>query len=559
MIYKGKYLVPPSRGEQDFKQLFKRLASAGAGRPVDEHGIPKGAWTPELLARAISEITNNPDGVDTRTVQHWFQENDKGISADNIQHLARIFGADEPMAVSAWQAELTEANWRLAMRRKENRRADKKAHVDVTSSQQQVLAEGHSHDEPFGLREMRTGTGLIGIVDRMFSDSGTLNLPIAIWSGSGLLWFLTYIIGIHSITYSPLPGLVKQVGYFWSVSWNIGEMLILPVFLLLVVRQLHYWKAVGRPMLMGRDGTFCWIEKLRCFRASLWVIAVVCAVAVFLLQWVGVYLLPLLNAGKIINMVDWALVAKFRADIVSTDEAIGVSLVGFLYSGFIYWLYFNGVLLLYVMADDFNAVSSERGLATQAVGATVVEGIAYRLVYATFAGCILGIFIAVFLKLNAAYLVSSAPTMTAWLLNDAAGWNLHADERWTWLRGSPSPFFTSFLLLFISCFVFLASIVLILSGCFRMIGAVQAFASLRAKSLKMALVVVLLAASYLMIGQFHGFSLFLAVGTAAAIAALVFCHPSGEQGKAYPLSSDGSTSSGRTLLPPPKTVTKDHI
>jgi hypothetical protein len=95
LIKNGKFFLPPPRGESDFKELFKQLAAAGAGRPIASDGFPAGPWTPELLAEAISQIASNRTGVDLRTVQLWFQENDKGISNANIRWLARIFGCDE--------------------------------------------------------------------------------------------------------------------------------------------------------------------------------------------------------------------------------------------------------------------------------------------------------------------------------------------------------------------------------------------------------------------------------------------------------------------------------
>ena len=82
------------------KELFKDLAAAGVGRPVDRDGFPSGSWTPELLAEAISAIETNQDGIDLRTVQLWFQDNDKGISADNIRWLARVLGCDDHAATS---------------------------------------------------------------------------------------------------------------------------------------------------------------------------------------------------------------------------------------------------------------------------------------------------------------------------------------------------------------------------------------------------------------------------------------------------------------------------
>ncbi|WP_208863776.1 hypothetical protein [Paracoccus marcusii] len=73
LIKNGKFFVQPDAGGRDFKVLFKNLAAAGAGRPVDENGFPKGPWTADLLADAISLIDANQAGIELRTVQLWFQ------------------------------------------------------------------------------------------------------------------------------------------------------------------------------------------------------------------------------------------------------------------------------------------------------------------------------------------------------------------------------------------------------------------------------------------------------------------------------------------------------
>ena len=69
--------MAPTSSNDDFKGLFRRLAEAGAGRPTDKDGFPMGPWTPELLAEAIAQIDTNGSGVDLRTTQLWFQDNDR--------------------------------------------------------------------------------------------------------------------------------------------------------------------------------------------------------------------------------------------------------------------------------------------------------------------------------------------------------------------------------------------------------------------------------------------------------------------------------------------------
>ena len=98
------------------------MATAGVGRPVDKDGFPEGPWKPDLLAAAISQIDTNPAGIELRTVQLWFENNDKGISANNIRWLARVLGCNDPEAASAWQNELSAAQSRLVSKRRAVRR-----------------------------------------------------------------------------------------------------------------------------------------------------------------------------------------------------------------------------------------------------------------------------------------------------------------------------------------------------------------------------------------------------------------------------------------------------
>lgn len=169
----GKFFVPPSRDGSNFKEVFKRLAAAGAGRPLDTDGIPSGPWTPDLLADAISEIDANRSGVDLRTVQLWFQDNDNGVSADNIRWLARVFGCGDPEAISEWQAELSAAQSRL----RASRRAKKQAKSSDTTSE--------------------VGFNLARKSEALFQGGSSLNLPIVVFVGAVTLGFLAYMIGVQ--------------------------------------------------------------------------------------------------------------------------------------------------------------------------------------------------------------------------------------------------------------------------------------------------------------------------------------------------------------------------
>jgi hypothetical protein len=327
LIVKGKYFVPPPENGNDFKELFLQMAREGAGRPVDKEGVPEGPWTPELLTDAISQIHTNRSGVDLRTVQRWFQDNDQGIKADNIRWLALIFGCGDPDASSKWQVELSAAQSRLTVKRRGLR---KRASSSDAVRVQDMAGSANFGDDATGQRKP---SSLATRSEALFNGRSSLNLPIVVWSSGALLWFLSYIMGVHSITYSPLEGLNKEVGFFSSPSWTVGEMVFLPVFLIFVAELLTFWEDEGRSPLAeqeaGNRNGDNWICKVESFYFSYWAIFLVCFLIIFVVQWSGVYLIALMQGQSTNGMVDWILVALERPDIVSTPAAIGVSMFAF--------------------------------------------------------------------------------------------------------------------------------------------------------------------------------------------------------------------------------------
>jgi len=517
LIKNEKYFVEPRSSVDNFKALFARLTAEGAGRPVDHKGCPDGPWTPEKLADAVSLIEENVNGIEVRAVQTWFQDNDNGISNDNIRWLARIFGCDDPEATSQWQAELTAAKERLkAERRSKNKRVDEDTAVLQSPETAETIA-------PSDAKISISGFNLALRTEAMFSGTNLLNLPIVIWGGLGVLWFLAFILGVHSVTYSPIEGVEKQVGLIWSPGWNIGDAIFLPIFLIVVAGLLNTWRHKSRPLILEAGnvaGIESWQSKVGSSWTSYWAILLICLVLIFLLQWVGVYLLPLQKNDPNVPMIDWMLIALVEPQTLSIRAAIFVSFLAFLYAGIIYWFLFTGLLITHTISTDFAEICASVEAPENdhfqeqilEVGATIILGV-YRCT-------VLGIFVALSIKLNAAYLVTDAEGITSWLVHDAQLFLGLRNDEWVWINGSPSPFFTSFLLLALLYFVFVACVLpisFVLNNICRSSGSCLAA---RVLWLRLGLILTLLAAGYLLVGQVVGFSIILCTSIVVSFASL---------------------------------------
>lgn len=534
MIKNGRYYVAPQHAEGNFKQVFARLVAAGAGRPVDLNGFPDGPWTPEKLADAITAIEGNQTGIELRAVQVWFQNNDNGISNDNIRWLARIFGCHDPEETGKWQTELMVSKDRLTIERRAKQRKSEKSSgstqsqpaIDYDISLENTFLRSHTFSgmplSPDTKPAIR-GMSLAWRCEQLFSGPNHLIMPILIWGGLGILWFLAIILGVHSITYSPVGGIDKQVGFIWSPGWNLGEPIFLPILLILCRYLINSWKGSDRGRLLeygritvGQD----WYEKVRSFTSSFWAIFLICFVLIFVVQWAGVYLMPLIANEPDVAMIDWMLVALVRPDVLSTDAAISVSFLGFLYSGMIYWFLFSASLFLFIISGDYAEICKGKDDSDIPLynGDAINTGL--KIMQSVFRCTVLGIMVALCIKLNAAYLVSDAESITGWLWEDALILLGYSTDRWLWINGSPSPFFTSFLLLFLLCFVFVACLLEVKSG----VDRTDLFAQDQNLAMRpwfwMCAIIGILSVGYITIGQFYGFSVLLGVSVAIALMSL---------------------------------------
>ena len=518
MIRNGKYFVAPQKSGEDFKQLFARLAAAGAGRPVDRQGFPDGPWTPETLADAISAIEANRNGIDLRTVQVWFQDNDNGISSENIRWLARVFGCDDPEAASDLQTELSAARSRLDAKRREKRVAKGAPVTSAPDLEENSRADENAPDDkaaeatkPELAPRPTPRFGLISATEALFSRS-PLNLPASVFAGAVALQFTSYFLGIHEVTFKAPDGLAKQVGFLWAPNWTFLFLAFMPLFFAFAAELLLFWREEGRRQVAKTgslaESSEAWFRNVEAASYTFWAVFLICILFAGVFQWISVRLLPLLRDGGDFA-TDWGSLAIIRPEIISVPETIAFTGFAYLYMCISFYLFFAGLILLYSVGQDFGNIQASNQDPGDAADQDVVREVGAKMMRAIFRCTILAILIAVCMKLQSAYLTSSGTNIARWLTNDM--WVVFdSGDRPRSLGDYSAPnHFTSLLIVLSAIFVFLYGASKLRAADHSSMGFGM-----------MVVTIGLLSAAYLLIGAVTGFSMLLFVGLILATYAL---------------------------------------
>ncbi len=483
--------------------------------PLGSDGIPKGPWTPELLADAISQIDSNRVGVDLRTVQLWFQENEKGISDTNLQWLARIFGCGDHDAIIEWQMELREARSRFNEKRRVAKIAKDIAGVVPGTPETAGIPTANSVSiTPIKLAwedDLRWPDRVPGLAlksEALFSGGSPLNLPATVFAGVTALGFFSYITGIHSATYARADGVVKQVGFLWAPNWTVLFMVLLPLFFWFVTELLVFWKREGRLQLSinsdKKESDWQWSRNVEASSYSYWAVFLTCVLVAGVFQWIGVDLIPLIKGGAD-YATSWGTLAIVRPEKISVATSVVFTAAAYLYMSLCFYLFFAGLILLYTMVHDLW-ILGEASESRQDVELRALNELAQRMMRGIFRCTLLGLLVAICMKSQSAYLSSPRGNILAWFADDMSSTlRYYAEANNNFTYRMPTHY-SSLLVAISACVVFIY-------GSVRLGGGSRLAVPLWI----MSIVVAFLFASYLLIDAFAGFSFILAIGVLLGI------------------------------------------
>lgn len=490
------------------------MVAAGAGRAAGEDGFPAGPWTPELLAEAISHVDSNLAGVDLRTVQLWFQDNDRGISAANIRWLARVFGCDDPEATAAWQLELSAAQARLQAKRRQAKRTVGSTPGSLDEPPSPKSTDGVSLLVDSESDRKKRRFSLARQTEALFNGGSPLNLPACVFAGASALGFLSYIVGIHSAVYLRVDNVAKEVGFLWAPNWTFLFMVLLPLFFALVTELLAFWTKEGRVVLWATvdktAGHKDWARNVEASSSSYWAVFLICVLFAGVFQWIGVCLIPLLESSGD-YAISWGTLAIVRPDLISVPVSIAFTALAYLYMSLCFYLLFAGLILLHTMVHDLRKFDANEKSLQRAVPHDEVYNLCFRQIRGIFRCTLVGLLVALCMKAQSSYLTSNANNITEWLIEDMLSAFAGRDGASNGFHYRKPTHYSSFLVAVSALIVFAYSSI-------SLWGIGKRF---RISLWKMVTIVALLFASYLLIDAFAGFSLVLVIGVVGAAYGLV--------------------------------------
>ena len=504
LVRNGKFFVAAQQSDKPFKTLFAELAAQGAGRPVDERGFPDGPWTAESLTDAICALEGNDKGIELRTVQRWFQDNDQGIRHTNIRWLARIFGCEDPEEVGKWQAVLSAAKDLQTKLRRANKTPDSLSPLDDAPSN---LSVSTIKKRPFPTR-------IALRINAMLTGSNNIYVIIMLWGLWSILGMSAIILGLAEVSYITNSGTEKQVGLFQSPSWTLEKLVLIPAYLIITTRGVIAWLD-HRRAYEYHSGLGTWEDRVASFAPAFLLVIAVSAIVIFALQWYGTYYVPLMAGPESDLTPNWLRVATDPTTIIPTRVIVPLSLYGGMFIGFVYWLCFSALLLLYIAARDITAIYDDAP-DTSDFQQTSGKLVAARdLVTAFYRSIICGALMNIAIKVDALYFISDTESFFTWLKLDLLAALGVDGGGWTWLPGGEfSSFTTAIFLLIITAVAYF--------GIYRIKLFVESTLHQAMPShAELFTVPAFLNVTYVLLGEFTGFTLLLVASFLIGIMQLV--------------------------------------
>jgi hypothetical protein len=365
--------------------------------------------------------------------------------------------------------------------------------------------------------------------EQILSGSASMNLLIAYWLVFCGLGLMNYVFNTLSVTYSPFEGLDKQVGFIWAPTLTVLPLVALPLFIYYVSELTTYWKRVGRPNCISQGvstidskSDAAWYAKVNNFSFSFWAIALFCFFFVFGFQWSGIYLPAYLSGDANGVQIDRYLVALVRPEVISIEEAMVLSFVGYMYTASYIAVFMFGLLFFVIVVLDFHDISTTLDVEGNKIESDQICREGQKVVWGGFRVVVFALWLATLVKLQITYLSSDSSNFLSWLSTDMAGALDATALRNGWLENSSISHFTTFMMMAVTVSVFIFGVLRIRRSFERLsvYGRDQHSTRDYLVLFEMLGVIALLSTSLVLVGRFTGFSIIVGISAIASLHVL---------------------------------------
>jgi hypothetical protein len=218
--------------------------------------------------------------------------------------------------------------------------------------------------------------------------------------------------------------------------------------------------------------------------------------------------------------IDRYLVALYKPEVISVSNAMLLSFVGYIYTASYIAVFMAGLLFQVVVVLDYYDLSSDVDSENEASISRQIRKEGQKVVWGSYRIAVFGLWLAILLKLQITYLSSDASNFISWIATDALGAVGLTESRNGFLNNTSVVHFTTFLMMVVTVSVLIFCIAKV-HGTFNRLELYCGDFSFSRDGFavtRMIAVVALLSLNLVGVGQFLGFSLYV------ALSLLASCH-----------------------------------
>jgi hypothetical protein len=266
-------------------------------------------------------------------------------------------------------------------------------------------------------------------LERFVGGLGIVSLGVGTMFAGFVLCVLAAVAGIGQFDVQ-VGTIHKEVGFWSALDWSTTCLILFPLFMVLFALQIDHCALMCRNfgefrIVTGSDGapvtegqlTAAWRTQLQAASKTLWLLLLAAVIYSTSEWWMSCGKALLLGRLDGSESIDWSTGVLYMAKPEDRWPKFGFSILAYIYHGLATFSYLSGLFYSLTFALFLHQISTRSGPFRIVFKREFWEYLSgfYRNFYWAI---IIGLYAAFLVRLQAEYLPSSAPNITAFLTQD---------------------------------------------------------------------------------------------------------------------------------------------